>query len=336
MLIKANRSKQRHTRQLFLKISGNSLPISSNSFALPITGNPLSVNKTIHETAIPDINVVTKRNETKRNFQKYLDGWCVGIWSVNETHAISSVAKPFGMMKRPKNRRVTQVPCPCFVTHSSSASVQHVHPAYRHMRSRWSRRRRRCECAAYPDPCPSLFDKGDKTSRAFTVLFRKCTNTRGRKSRDAVTRAQWDETELRDTAEGAVSARKVEESPRKTIGRASRFSSLARPSFSSLRHCRATHAIFLLRTHIPLAFTQRACVCVRVYERSKRFVVWVSKRGCIGAYVRGRFSSLSFPTHTATGYSHITADTWRAMFIEGRKIDGAGRREATHGNPSSF
>ena len=68
------------------------------------------------------------------------------------------------------------------------------------------------------------------------------------------------------------------------------------------------------------------------------FVVWVAGHGCIGAYVRGRFSSLSFPTHTAVRatHTHHTADTRWAMFIEGRKIDGAGRREATHGDPSSF
>ena len=246
-LIKTSRSKQRHTRQLFLKISGYSLPISPRFIRTANhRANPLSVNKTIHETPIPvaDISTVVG-NKRERDFPEISCGrWatvCRSLASERERSRpcdLRVAATAFRgcfffrrnvrkkKEKKGKSRRVTQVPCPCFVTHSSSASMQHVHPAYRHMRSRWPRRRRRCECAAYPDPCPSLFDKGDKTSRAFgRPLPGGCTNTAAREGnprarRDETRRDETREpqryarrsTEPRDTAGGTVSVGKAEES----------------------------------------------------------------------------------------------------------------------------
>lgn len=115
-------------------------------------------------------------------------------------------------------------------------------------------------------------------------------------------------------------------SGKKKRGSAPRFSSLARPSFSPARHWPATHAIFLPRTHAhPSRFHVRACVCVRRFP---------ARGGTVLPPTSLSLSPLSFVSYTEAGRER-ERDTrrwrrWRrAMFIEGRKIDGAGgRREA--------
>lgn len=156
---------------------------------------------------------------------------------------------------------------PFVVTHSSSASVQHVHPA------------RIDTCV----PVGRGEDAGANAQRVLIVVQLSSTKATNRQSplsrsssvmhqhqgiprlaREAGRRGSANKKDqfLAESRQ-AARPRPSSEPPRKTVGRASRFSSLARPSFSSVPHCRATHAIFLPRTHIPLAFTHRvhrACV----------------------------------------------------------------------------
>ena len=198
--------------------------------------NPLSVNKTIHETPIPVVDISTVvGNKRERDFQKYrvdVGDVCRSLASERETPCdLVLVAKPFGDVFRRNVRKKSSR-----VTHKFRARASLLTP-HRH----------RCStCIRHIDTCVRVGRGEDAGANAqrIQILVRLCSTKatkrrvlsavlflvdaptprlEGRKSRvhetrrdetrrESTQRYARRSTESRDSAGGTVSVRKAEES----------------------------------------------------------------------------------------------------------------------------
>ena len=312
--------------------------------------NPLSVNKTIHETPIPVVDISTVvGNKRERDFQKYrvdVGDVCRSLASERETPCdLVLVAKPFGDVFRRNVRKKSSR-----VTHKFRARASLLTP-HRH----------RCStCIRHIDTCVRVGRGEDAGANAqrIQILVRLCSTKatkrrvlsavlflvdaptprlEGRKSRvhetrrdERAHRGTRDEAQNRETrpeeqflsekrrsrAAWQEDVRSLAYSFGRSVGVAWRGIASRRVAFFVA--CPAEffvgptlpdHArnIFARHAHPSRFHATRLCVGPRVRERcGDGLVVWVTGQGCIGAYVRGRFSSLSFPTHTAVRGTHTS------------------------------